>query len=70
MDNKLLLRPIEAAEALGVSRSRAYELIGSGEIPSIRIGGSVRVPMMALRTWIEEKLANDKAEVVARVRAV
>jgi excisionase family DNA binding protein len=57
MDNKLLLRPLEAAEAIGVSRSRAYELIGSGQIPSVRIGNSVRVPVAALRAWIDEKLA-------------
>lgn len=61
MDNKLLLRPVEAAEAIGVSRSRAYELIGSGEIPSIRIGGSVRVPLAALRAWIDAKLKEGAA---------
>lgn len=57
MDQKLLLRPGEAADAIGVSRSRAYELIGSGQIPSIRIGGSLRVPVAALRAWIDDKLA-------------
>jgi excisionase family DNA binding protein len=56
MDNKLLLRPNEAADAMGVSRSKAYALISSGAIPSIRIGGSVRVPVDALRTWIEVQL--------------
>jgi excisionase family DNA binding protein len=56
MSEKLLLRPIEAAEAIGVSRSRAYELIGSGQIPSIRIGSSVRVPVAALKDWIEREL--------------
>lgn len=56
MEHKLLLRPAEAAEAMGVSRSRAYELIGSGQIPSIRIGGSVRVPLEALRAWINRQL--------------
>jgi excisionase family DNA binding protein len=54
--NRLLLRPNEAAELLGVSRSRAYELIASGQVPSIRIGASVRVPVDALRTWIAQQL--------------
>jgi excisionase family DNA binding protein len=49
---RLLLRPAEAAEALGVSRSRAYELIAAGELPSVRVGGSVRVPVAELRRWI------------------
>lgn len=54
--DRLLLRPIEAAEAIGVGRSRMYELLASGELPSIRIGGSVRVPVDALRAWIARQL--------------
>lgn len=45
---KILLRPAEAAEALGISRSKAYELIATGAIPSVRIGNSARVPVKAL----------------------
>jgi excisionase family DNA binding protein len=55
MDSKLLLRPSELAEAMGISRSKAYELIASGDVPSIRIGGNVRVPLDALRKWITEQ---------------
>ena len=54
--DKLLLRPIEAAEAIGIGRSKVYELLASGELPSIRIGGSVRVPVDALRNWIDRQL--------------
>ena len=49
MDNRLLYRIAEAAEILGVSRSKAYELVASGEIPSVRLGGTVRVPAAALK---------------------
>lgn len=52
MHEKMLLRPIEVADALGVGRSKAYELIASGVIPSVRIGASVRVPLDSLRAWI------------------
>ena len=55
--HRLLLRPAEVGETLGVSRSRAYELINRGVIPSIRIGGSLRVPHDALRAWIETQVA-------------
>ena len=55
--NRLLLRPTEVAETLGIGRSKAYELIGSGVLPSIRIGGSVRVPVEALRDWINWQMA-------------
>jgi excisionase family DNA binding protein len=55
--DRLLLRPMEAAEAIGVGRSKVYELLASGELPSIRIGGSVRVPVGALQRWIDRQLA-------------
>ena len=56
MADKLVYRVVEAAEALGVSRAKTYELIAVGEIPSVRIGGCVRVPVNALREWIERQL--------------
>lgn len=47
---KLLLRPEEVAEALGISKSKAYQLIRSGDLPSIVLKGGrlVRVPAAAL----------------------
>lgn len=53
--DKILLRPVEAAEAIGVGRSKVYELIASGELPSVKIGGSVRVPVAGLRAWVEQR---------------
>src|SRR5438093_10413669 len=43
--DRLLLRPTEAADLIGVGRSKVYELIAKGDIPSLRIGSSVRVPV-------------------------
>ncbi len=57
MIEKLLLKPAEVGEAIGVSRARAYELIAKGTIPSIRVGASIRVPVAALRDWITEQQA-------------
>jgi excisionase family DNA binding protein len=37
---RLLLRPHEAAELLGLGRSTVDELIASGAIPSITVGRS------------------------------
>lgn len=56
-EQKLLLRPVEVAERIGVARSRAYELIHAGVIPSIKIGSSIRVPVAALKAWIDQQLA-------------
>ena len=59
---RLLLRPSEAAEAIGVSRSKAYELIATGEIPSVTVGGCKRVPVDALRQWIHRQITEPPAE--------
>ena len=58
---RLLYRPAEAAIAIGVSRSRMYELITSGEIPSVRLGGTWRVPVESLRQWIKEHLCRGRS---------
>lgn len=52
---RLMLRPAEVAETIGISRSKTYELIQRGEIPSIRVGSSVRVPMDLLKAWINRQ---------------
>ena len=58
---KLLLKPAEAAEALGVGRSKMYELLSSGLVPSMKVGGSVRVPAEALRRWVENQAKKQKS---------
>ncbi len=52
---RMLLRPAEAAELLGIGRSKMYELIAADVIPALRIGGSIRVPVDRLREWIDQK---------------
>lgn len=54
---RLLLRPTEAAEMLGLGRSKTYQLLARGILPVVRIGGSIRVPAEALRKWIESQAA-------------
>lgn len=38
----------EAAEVLGVSRSTAYELVRSGDLPALRLGRRIVVPEHAI----------------------
>ena len=54
--DRMLLRPTEVAETLGICRTRAYDLINSGAIPSVRLGNSLRVPIEALRAWLDRQL--------------
>ena len=49
----ILLRVSEAGALLGISRSKAYELVAGRQIPSIRIGSSLRIPLAGLREWVE-----------------
>jgi len=53
---KLFAKPSEAADALGLGRSKTYELIASGTLPSVRIGKSIRVPVEALRRWADSQV--------------
>ena len=53
---RLLLTPAETAEALGIGRSKVYTLLATGALPTVRLGGSVRVPVDALRAWIASQL--------------
>jgi excisionase family DNA binding protein len=49
------LKVPEVARIIRVARSRAYELVAEGEIPSVRIGRSVRVSRRELDKWLEEQ---------------
>jgi len=53
MEGKLLLRIPEAGARIGVGRSKAYELVASGELASVRISErSIRVPVSALEAYV------------------
>ena len=52
MDRKTLSVP-EAGTALGIGRSAAYEAARTGQLPTIRIGKRLLVPMAALERFLE-----------------
>jgi excisionase family DNA binding protein len=52
--DKLLLTPLEAAQALGIGRSKLYELLQSGQLTSVRIGSCRRVPLDAVHDLLAE----------------
>jgi excisionase family DNA binding protein len=51
-EGRILYRPNEAAAALGVSRARLYQLLGSGEIASVKLGSLRRIPAADLETYV------------------
>jgi excisionase family DNA binding protein len=52
----LLVRVEEAARLLCLSRSTIYEMLESGELPSVRRGAARRIPIAALHTWVEQQM--------------
>ena len=51
-----LLKPEEVANLLTISRSFAYQLMQSGQIPTIRLGRSCRVRPQDLAEYLENNL--------------
>jgi len=43
----------ETAKVLGLGRNTAYGLVRSGEIPSLRLGKRILVPVVALQRKLE-----------------
>jgi excisionase family DNA binding protein len=66
----LLLTIPQAALVLAVGRTTVYELIGAGDLEAVHIGRSVRVPVDALRSFVDRRrLSHPSATVAAALRA-
>jgi excisionase family DNA binding protein len=44
----VFVKPVRAAKLLDMSKSKIYEMIQRKEIPAVRLGGCLRIPMSAL----------------------
>ena len=53
-EEKLTLTVSETARLLGISRGLAYEMVRTGEIPSVRFGKRVLVPRRSLEKLLEQ----------------
>ena len=60
-DGRLLLRPEKTADILDLSRAKIFLMLASGELPSIKIGRSRRVPVDALKAWIVDQMIEQAA---------
>ena len=47
----------EAAHYLGISRSKTWELVSRGDLPSFHIGRTRRLSMERLQAWVREQEA-------------
>ncbi|MBN9096954.1 MAG: helix-turn-helix domain-containing protein [Pseudonocardia sp.] len=53
---KILLRVEEVAGMLDIGRCRVFDLINSGELVSVKIGASRRIPEQAVRDYVARLL--------------
>ncbi len=52
MTDPMLLTPTEAATALGIGRSKLYELMQDGVLESVHIGACRRIPTEAVTALV------------------
>jgi excisionase family DNA binding protein len=55
LQERLLLRADEVARRLSLGRATVYLMMASGELPTLRKGRAVRVPLKALTEWVERQ---------------
>ncbi len=53
MPEQMLLTPERAADQLDIGRTTVYGLIATGELDSVKIGRSRRIPAEALVAYVE-----------------
>ncbi len=51
----LLLSLPEVAKALGLGRTKVYDLIATEGLPVVRFGRAVRVSVASLQQWIDQR---------------
>lgn len=51
--DQLLYRPEDAGSVLGIGRSKVFELLATGQLASVQIGRSRRIPRTALEAYVE-----------------
>jgi len=56
-----LLKPARFARLIDASRSKVYELIQSGEVRSVKVGGGLRIPATELHRF-ESKATTEKID--------
>lgn len=59
MENPLLLKVEQAAIQLGLGRTVVWGLVSSGELESVKIGRSRRIPIDALEVYVARLRASE-----------
>jgi len=70
MADEILLTVHEAARRLGIGRSLLYRLILEGQVLSVKIGRSRRVPVWALEAFAKKKAAEAAEDMDFRLQTL
>lgn len=54
-DERPFRRLREVSALLGVVPFRVYQLVASGVVPSVRVGGAIRIPRAAWEQWLKSQ---------------
>ena len=65
---RLGLRPIEVAKALGVSERTVRQILP--EIPHLRIGTAIVIPIEALKKWLIDEAKVEEGRIDAAVEEI
>lgn len=57
---QLLVSTNEAFDAIGIKRSKGFELIAAGDLEAVKIGSATRIPTESVRAYVS-KLRSEKA---------
>lgn len=60
-EGALLLKVEQAAAICNIGRSAVYEALRRGDLQSVRIGASRRIPVPALEAWIARLRGGEQA---------
>jgi len=58
---RLLLRIPEVAETLGIGRTKIYEMIATGELPTVRFSPAVSISVNTLQNWEEARAQHESS---------
>lgn len=61
-NRKLLLSPIETAQALGIGRTLVYDLMREGQLSNLKIGRLRKIPLQTIEQWISSQIQAQKQE--------
>ena len=65
---RLALRPAEAAKALGIGERTLRQILP--ELPHIRVGGAVLLPVEGLQAWLREQSRAERGRVDETVNEI